>query len=75
MKRIANIRLTKRTEQGMRMCTLLLFFFHFYRNYKERCGSMENTSDTKRKFGMELEVKDGALLWQSIEIDESKKSV
>ena len=25
-KRIANIRLTKRTEQGMRMCTLLLFF-------------------------------------------------
>ena len=52
-----------------------LFFFHFYRNYKERCGSMENTSDTKRKFGMELEVKDGALLWQSIEIDESKKSV
>ena len=29
----------------------------------------------KRKFGMELEVKDGALLWQSIEIDESKKSV
>ena len=25
MKRIANIRLTKRTEQGMRMCTLLLF--------------------------------------------------
>ena len=58
----------------MRMCTLL-FFFRFYRNYKERCGSMENTSDTKRKFGMELEVKDGALLWQSIEIDESKKSV
>ena len=33
---------------------------------------MENTSDTKRKSGMELEVKDGALLWQSIEIDESK---
>ena len=31
---------------------------------------MENTSDTKRKSGMELEVKDGALLWQSIEIDE-----
>ena len=59
----------------MRMCTLLLFFLYFYRNYKERCGSMENTSDTKRKFGMELEVKDGALLWQSIEIDESKKSV
>ena len=29
MKRIANIRLTKRTEQGMRMCTLLLFFFIF----------------------------------------------
>ena len=28
---------------------------------------MENTSDTKRKSGMELEVKDGALLWQSIE--------
>ena len=27
------------------------------------------------KSGMELEVKDGALLWQSIEIDESKKSV
>ena len=27
--RIANIRLTKRTEQGMRMCTLLLFFFIF----------------------------------------------
>ena len=52
-----------------------LLFFHFYRNYKERCGSMENTSDTKRKSGMELEVKDGALLWQSIEIDESKKSV
>ena len=52
-----------------------LIFFHFYRNYKERCGSMENTSDTKRKFGMVLEVKDGALLWQSIEIDESKKSV
>ena len=36
---------------------------------------MENTSDTKRKSGMELEVKDGALLWQSIEIDESKKGV
>jgi len=36
---------------------------------------MENASDTKRKSGMELEVKDGALLWQSIEIDESKKSV
>ena len=29
VKRIANIRLTKRTEQGMRMCTLLLFFFIF----------------------------------------------
>ena len=28
---------------------------------------MENTSDTKRKSGMELEVKDGALLWQYIE--------
>ena len=36
---------------------------------------MENTSDTKRKSGMELEVKDGALLGQSIEKDESKKSV
>ena len=36
---------------------------------------MENTSDTKRKSGMELEVKGGALLGQSIEIDESKKSV
>ena len=36
---------------------------------------MENTSDTKRKSGMALEVKDGALLWQSIEIDESKRSV
>ena len=53
MKRIANIRLTKRTEQGMRMCTLLLFFFIF----------------------IEIIKRDGALLWQSIEIDESKKSV
>ena len=36
---------------------------------------MENISDTKRKSGMEFEVKGGTLLWQSIEIDESKKSV
>ena len=60
------------TEGVFLLCNILDLLIY---SYKERCGSMENTSDTKRKSGMELEVKDGALLWQSIEIDESKKSV
>ena len=36
---------------------------------------MENTSDTKIKAGLEVEEKDCALLWQSIEKYEIKKSV
>ena len=75
MKRIANIRLTKRTEQGMRMCTLLLFFSIFIEIIKRDVVVWKIPAIQKGKSGMELEVKDGALLWQSIEIDESKKSV
>ncbi len=52
-----------------------LIFFIFIEIIKRDVVVWKIPAIQKRKSGMELEVKDGALLWQSIEIDESKKSV